>query len=304
MLRADSSALIERTPESVFEFVALDFFRNYPRWSPEVVALTPLTPGPLRAGALARQVRVDRGRRTEATFRLTELEPCRAVAFEGVSTPFVIAYRFEPAGSHTRVTFSFQLLRLEFYMRPFERLIRAAARDGVAQTLRNLKALVEREVAPAQAPPPLTVALAPSAEVPPVLRQVLDACVNGATLVDPAGPDQPLVYVNPAFERLSGYAQDELLGRNCRLLHREDRDQPGLAAVREAISALRPATVLLRNYRRQGGMFWNRVSILPLLDPGGRPRYFLGVQRDLSAEVRAPDELEQLALRLRALGTT
>ncbi len=303
MLKADATTLIERAPEGVFAFVALDFFRNYPRWSPEVAALTPLTPGPLRVGVHARQVRVDRGRRTEATFRVTQVDPCRAVTFEGISTPFVIAYAFEPAGPHTRVTFSFHLLRMELYMRPFERLIRASVREAIAQNLRNLKALVEREVAPAGATPAVRLGIdAGPAGIPAGLRQVLEDCANGATLADPAQPDHPLVYVNPAFERLSGYAQAEILGRNCRWLHRQDRDQPALAEVRDAIGALRPATVVLRNYRKDGGMFWNRLAIRPLLDRDGRPRYVLGVQRDLSAEPRAPDELEQLAARLRALG--
>lgn len=303
MLKADATTLIERAPESVFAFVALDFFRNYPRWSPEVVALTPLSPGPLRVGALARQVRVDRGRRTEATFRVTQVDPCRAVTFEGISAPFVIAYGFEPAGPHTRVTFSFQLLRMELYMRPFERLIRTSVREAMAQNLRNLKALAEGEVAPAGATPALVLPLdAGPAGIPAGLREALDDCANGVTLADPNQPDDPLVYVNPAFERLTGYARDEILGRNCRWLHRDDRDQPALAEVRDAIGALRPATVVLRNYRKDGGMFWNRLAIRPLLDRDGRPRYLLGVQRDLSADPRAPDDLERLASRLRALG--
>lgn len=305
MLKAESTTLIERPVAAVFEFVAEDFFRNYPRWSPEVERLTPLSPGPLRVGSMARQVRVDRGRRTESMFRVTELEPCRSLAFQGVTAPFVIAYAFEPAGAHTRVTFTFQLLRLELYLRPFEKLIRAAIRDGVAQTTRNLKALVERDVpaaaAAAAAPAPF-VAEKAGGVIPVVLAQILDACANGITLADPDLPDQPVVYANAAFERITGYAQAEIVGRNCRFLHRDDRDQPGLAQIRAALADRREVTVVLRNYRRSGELFHNRLSIRPLAGGDGELLYFLGVQYDVSAELRAEDEIERLGRRLRELG--
>lgn len=139
--------VIERPREAVFDFVATEFFRNYPRWAPEVKELAALSPGPLRVGSLGRQVRVDFGRRTEATFRVTRLEPGALIGFEGLSMPFTIAYAFAPFGDHTRVTLTFQLLRLEFFMRPFERLIRSAARDSVGGTMRQLKRLAELEIA-------------------------------------------------------------------------------------------------------------------------------------------------------------
>jgi hypothetical protein len=146
VIRADSATVIERPPQAVFDYVATGFFRNYPRWAPEVVQLTALSPGPIRVGALGRQVRVDFGRRTEASFRVTRLEAATAVAFEGITTPFTIFYGFAAFGEHTRVTLVFELLRLEFFMRPFERIIRAAVRDSVAGTMARLKATAEREI--------------------------------------------------------------------------------------------------------------------------------------------------------------
>jgi hypothetical protein len=165
VVRADAAAVVERPPQVVFDFVATEFFRNYPRWAPEVRELVALSPGPLRIGSLGRQVRVDYGRRTEATFRVTRLEPGAHVAFAGLSTPFTIDYRFEPAGEHTRVTLVFQLLRLELYMLPFTRVIRSAAADSVAATVRTLKLVVERDVAPAAAASALPEA-APAAPPP------------------------------------------------------------------------------------------------------------------------------------------
>jgi hypothetical protein len=166
VVRADAAAVVERPPQVVFEFVATEFFRNYPRWAPEVRELVALSPGPLRIGSLGRQVRVDYGRRTEATFRVTRLEPGVHVAFAGLTTPFTIDYRFEPAGEHTRVTLVFQLLRLELYMLPFARVIRSAAGDSVAATVRTLKRVVERDVAPA-APASALSEAAPAAPPPP-----------------------------------------------------------------------------------------------------------------------------------------
>ena len=147
MVRAEVQEAIERPPETVFDFVALHFFENYPRWSPEVQSLEPLNSGTLGPGVRARQVRVDRGRRSETVFRVTGWEPERRVRFEGEDRPaFVIEYRFEPLdGQRCRLEFIFELTRLELYMRPFERLIRRAVQEGSEQAIANLKHLIEHE---------------------------------------------------------------------------------------------------------------------------------------------------------------
>lgn len=146
MVRAQASIEIERPPETVYRFVAENFERNYPRWSPEVKELRITSPGPLGVGSTARQVRVDQGRRTESTFRITQMQPPSRLTFEGGSPEFVVDYRFD-AGSaeRTRLTFTFELRRLELMMRPFEKLIRHAVDDGARRTVRNLKRLIESE---------------------------------------------------------------------------------------------------------------------------------------------------------------
>ncbi|MFO8154166.1 PAS domain-containing protein [Thioalkalivibrio sp.] len=135
--------------------------------------------------------------------------------------------------------------------------------------------------------------------IPGVLTQILDTCVNGITLSDPDEPDNPIVYANSVFERMTGYTQDEILGRNCRFLQGEDRDQPGLEAIREALREHRPTEVTLRNYRKDGTLFHNRLSIQPLRDASGRLIYYLGVQYDVTEIVEAQNEVNRLQSLLR-----
>ena len=145
MIKATANTLVASSADRVFEFIATDFFKNYLRWSPEVVSLKPLSKGPVRLGTTARQVRIDRGRRTEATFKVVAFELGQRVDFQGVSDPFYISYRMENQPNGTRLTFAFELSRLEFYMRPFEKLIRITAQDAADRVVRNIKGLIEAE---------------------------------------------------------------------------------------------------------------------------------------------------------------
>lgn len=145
MLSVQASAQIARTAGEVFDFVALGFFEHYRRWSPEVVSLTQTSPGPIRVGTTARQVRVDFGRRTEASFRVSALEPGRRIEFQGMSTPFHVAYWFADRPGGMQLGFRFELARLELYLRPFEGLIRRVADEGAVRVVGNIKALIEAE---------------------------------------------------------------------------------------------------------------------------------------------------------------
>jgi hypothetical protein len=146
MIRATATELIQLTPHKVFQFVAVDFFENYPRWSPEVVSLQQLSAGPVGVGTTGRQVRIDHGRRTDATFRVSAFEPEKQITFEGISEPFAISYRLDDAGDGTRLTFELELSRLAFYMRPFEKLIRGGVQDAAERIVRNIKDLTEAEL--------------------------------------------------------------------------------------------------------------------------------------------------------------
>ena len=147
MVKAESRTLSRCPLPAVYTFVVDDFVRNYPRWSPEVQSLRPLTDGPLCPGWTAHQVRVDQGRRTETDFRVVVLEPQRRVCFRGLRDPYVIDYRFADKEHGTALEFSFELGHLSFALRPFEKLIRMAVQDGTERVVRNLKMLIEKELA-------------------------------------------------------------------------------------------------------------------------------------------------------------
>jgi PAS domain S-box-containing protein len=131
--------------------------------------------------------------------------------------------------------------------------------------------------------------------IPFVLAQILDTCVNGITLSDPDQPDNPIVYANEAFERITGYEQGEIIGRNCRFLQGEDRNQPEVERIRKALNTTSEVTVILRNYKKDGTHFFNEFTIRPLFDPAGNLVYYLGIQHDVTEELLAKEELRRLS---------
>ncbi|MDR4651449.1 MAG: PAS domain-containing protein [Nitrosomonas sp.] len=137
--------------------------------------------------------------------------------------------------------------------------------------------------------------------IPHVLAKILDSCLNGVTLADPDLEDLPLVYANKAFEDITGYTQEETIGRNCRFLQGSDRDQAEVAKLREAIKNKQPIEVTLRNYRKNGELFYNHLKMMPLFDSKGNLLYFLGVQYDATQQLKADEEIKQLKEQLSAL---
>nr|MDQ2693884.1 PAS domain-containing protein [Pseudomonadota bacterium] len=109
------------------------------------------------------------------------------------------------------------------------------------------------------------------------------------------------VYCNAAFTRITGYQPAEVIGRNCRFLQNQDRDQPPLAEVRAALAAGRECQVVLRNYRRDGTLFWNELTLAPVRDGQGRVSHFVGVQNDITARVQSESRLRELTMRLENL---
>ncbi|MGR8941000.1 MAG: PAS domain-containing protein [Gammaproteobacteria bacterium] len=140
--------------------------------------------------------------------------------------------------------------------------------------------------------------------MPKILSIILDECVNGVTLVDPDLDDMPVVYANKAFENMTGYSQEDMVGRNCRFLQGEDRDQEARFQLADALRNNRPIEVTLRNYKKNGELFYNRLKVIPLFDRNGNVIYFLGVQYDVTRQVNADNEIEDLSRRIEALTTT
>lgn len=130
--------------------------------------------------------------------------------------------------------------------------------------------------------------------IPQILSSILDECVNGVTLADPDLEGTPIVYANKAFERLTGYSQEDIIGHNCRFLQGPDREQEARFQLADAIKSHKPIEVTLRNYRKNGELFFNHLKITPLFDRKGRVIYYLGVQYDVTYQVNAKNEISEL----------
>ncbi|WP_135822403.1 PAS domain S-box protein [Halostella litorea] len=129
--------------------------------------------------------------------------------------------------------------------------------------------------------------------------RAIEAAPIGITLSDPDQADNPLIYVNEQFQELTGYDADEALGHNCRFLQGENTSEAPVAEMRRAIDAAEPVSVELRNYRKDGTEFWNRVSIAPVEDEAGRISNYVGFQQDVSDRVEATRQLRVLHRVLR-----
>ena len=137
--------------------------------------------------------------------------------------------------------------------------------------------------------------------IPQILSAILDECVNGVTLADPDLEDAPIIYANKAFEKLTGYSQKDIIGKNCRFLQGPDREQRERYQIAEAIKNELPIEVTLRNYRKDGELFYNHLKITPLFDRKGRVIYYLGVQYDITYKVKAKNEIDELTAKLNAM---
>ena len=120
-----------------------------------------------------------------------------------------------------------------------------------------------------------------------ILEQAVDSARNGIVITDPALPDNPIVYANQAFLDLCGYPMEDILGKNCRFLQGADRDQPELKELRHALQHGIPFVATLRNYKHNGSLFWNELSISPVKDENGKIINYIGVQNDVTARREA-----------------
>lgn len=137
------------------------------------------------------------------------------------------------------------------------------------------------------------------------LAGVIDKSAVSVSVADMRTEGMPLIYVNDAFTSLTGYSREETLGQNCRFLSAEPRESPVRTALREAVASASVGEFELRNRRRNGEVFWNRLSLYPIDGEDGLPRFLVATQVDISAEKNAEADRETASRRLRsALSTT
>lgn len=124
-----------------------------------------------------------------------------------------------------------------------------------------------------------------------LFKNVLDQLREGVVITDPLKEDNPIVYTNRAFTNISGYALSEIYGKNCRFLNEKNREQPELDIVREAIKSGTSCNVRVRNTRKDGTSFINRLVVSPIFDPDGQLVNFAGIQSDVTSEVEKEEKL-------------
>jgi len=123
--------------------------------------------------------------------------------------------------------------------------------------------------------------------------RALNVAAEGITISDMRLPEQPLIYINEGFERLTGYSAKSMLGKNCRFLQGEDTDPATVQEIREALAAGKECTVEILNYSKHGKRFWNRLSLTPVLNPEGVLTHFIGIQSDITTRRNAEEKLRE-----------
>ena len=143
----EASIDIDKPTQDVFSYIGEHFFNNYPKWAVEVIEFEPLDGKDVFVGATAKQIRKDDGATAESIFKITDYEPDFKLIFEGLTAPYKHSYLLESNEQEqlTRLTFRFELLELEVFMRPFEKMIRCAIEDGTENTVENIKNLITVE---------------------------------------------------------------------------------------------------------------------------------------------------------------
>lgn len=124
-----------------------------------------------------------------------------------------------------------------------------------------------------------------------LFKRAVDATSNGVIIADILQADMPIIYVNSAFEKLTGYRSEEVIGRNCRFLQGQERDVLATKQIRDAISQRQEYSVVLRNFRKDNSAFWNKLLLAPVPDERGDINHYIGIQTDITAQKQYEQEL-------------
>lgn len=132
-------------------------------------------------------------------------------------------------------------------------------------------------------------------------NRAIDEAPVGVTITDPNREDNPIIYANEEFVRISAYSREEIIGENHRIFHGSETREAPVERMREAVDAHEPVTVELRNYRANGEMFWNRVSIAPVHDEDGNVTNHIRFQDDITERIEREQELRRNKRRFEAM---
>ncbi len=129
-------------------------------------------------------------------------------------------------------------------------------------------------------------------------EHAMNSSSSGVIIADARLSDMPVTYVNAAFTTISGYTAQDIIGKNCRFLHRDDNDQEDLHRLREALKRSEGGNFVLRNYRKSGQLFYSSLNIAPVRNESGSVTHFVAIQTDVTEKLRAEAELESARERM------
>lgn len=124
-------------------------------------------------------------------------------------------------------------------------------------------------------------------------RRIFRSVTSGIVVASATEPENPVTYVNPAFEVTTGYSLEDVIGRNYSFLHIKDVDQPGLTLLREALREKRETTVIVRSCRKDGSEFWNELSLSPIRNAAGGVTHFVSIQNDVTSRIAFEEALRE-----------
>ncbi|MGG4412145.1 PAS domain-containing protein [Niallia taxi] len=135
------------------------------------------------------------------------------------------------------------------------------------------------------------------------LREVINRVSTGIVITDPNQVDNPIIYVNQGFEKLTGYHSNDIVGKNCRFLQGDDTEQLEVDKLRNAIAKKESIVVILRNFKKNGEMFWNELALHPIYVGESKSLYFVGLQKDITTQKRHEEEIKQYIKEVNDLST-
>ena len=126
-----------------------------------------------------------------------------------------------------------------------------------------------------------------------LITKAVENVKNGVIITDPNQEDNPIIYVNKGFEAMTGYKKEEVIGKNCRFMQGNDRDQPEIDIIRKAIKQRKEVYIVLKNYKKNNEMFWNELYITPVFDDKGKITHFIGIQNDVTAKKQVEEQKKE-----------